>query len=92
MIRTFLIALFLCNGIGIRLPEWFLIKKTELTFYFCCEGLLGQVAPPVAPILDVDPTVGYHGKINEKHLLVDMIPHLQVKNIDSISTLVYVLF
>lgn len=39
-----------------------------------------------APILDIDPkSTGYVGKISEHSIIVDMTPHLQIKNIESIS-------
>lgn len=39
-----------------------------------------------APILDIDPkSTGYVGKISEHSIIVDMTPHLQIKNIESIN-------
>jgi len=39
-----------------------------------------------SPILDIDPSsTGYVGKISEHSIIVDMTPHLQIKNIESIS-------
>lgn len=49
------------------------------------DSILDTVTTPVAPELDVDATIGYFGKIGEKHVLVDITPHLQVKNFDQIS-------
>ena len=40
----------------------------------------------VAPILDIDDEKkGYLGTIGERNVLVDLKPHLQIKNIDQIS-------
>lgn len=40
----------------------------------------------VAPILDIEnEAVGYLGSIGERNVLVDLKPHLQIKNIDAIS-------
>ncbi len=39
-----------------------------------------------APILDIDDlSAGYVGKISEHSVLVDLMPHLQIKNIEKIS-------
>ena len=39
-----------------------------------------------APILDIDnQSSGYLGRISEHSVLVDLMPHLQIKNIESIS-------
>ncbi len=62
------------------------MKLEEFPFQFCLGLICGAYE---APILDVDRTLGYHGKINEKHVLVDMVPNLQVKNIESISMLLF---
>ncbi len=35
--------------------------------------------------MNVDKNIGYHGKIGEKNILVDLVPHLEIKNIDQIS-------
>ncbi len=37
-----------------------------------------------APILDIE-NEAYLGKIGEHNVLVDLVPHLQIKNIDMIS-------
>jgi hypothetical protein len=41
---------------------------------------------PAAPILDIEnESIGYYGRIGERNVLVDLKPHLQIKNIDSIN-------
>lgn len=45
-----------------------------------------QSSQSVAPILDIDDEKkGYVGTIGERNVLVDLKPHLQIKNIDQIS-------
>ena len=40
------------------------------------------------PILDIDDeSIGYIGTIGERNVLVDLKPHLQIKNIEAISKL-----
>lgn len=40
----------------------------------------------IAPILDIDDEkIGYVGTIGERNVLVDLKPHLQIRNIDQIS-------
>jgi hypothetical protein len=49
-------------------------------------GEEASIAKGEAPILDfVTETNGYTGQINEQNVLVDLNPHLEIKNIDSIS-------
>lgn len=45
-----------------------------------------DVRSAVAPILDIEnESEGYVGTIGERNVLVDLKPHLQIKNIDAIS-------
>lgn len=47
---------------------------------------LQQTANPVAPVLDIDDEkTGYIGQIGERNVLVDLKPHLQIRNIDQIN-------
>lgn len=40
----------------------------------------------MAPILEIEnESLGYVGTIGERNVLVDLKPHLQIKNIDAIS-------
>jgi hypothetical protein len=49
------------------------------------------VLSAVAPILEIDDeTVGYVGTIGERNVLVDLKPHLSIKNLDSISKYCFV--
>ena len=53
---------------------------------FICSSAVVQQWP--TPILDIeDEAKGYLGSINERNVLVDLRPHLQIKNIDAISKL-----
>lgn len=59
------------------------IFKFKLVFYFLF--ILG-VKSTEAPVLDIeDESIGYIGTIGERNVLVDVKPHLQIKNIESIS-------
>ena len=45
-----------------------------------------QMTKSVAPVLDIDDEkTGYIGQIGERNVLVDLKPHLQIRNIDQIS-------
>ena len=61
--------------------------KLILSLTILLTGLIYNVrAAGVAPILDIDnESMGYIGKIGERNILVDLKPHLEVKNIDQIN-------
>ena len=61
--------------------------KLILSLTIVLTGLIYNVrAAGVAPILDIDnESMGYIGKIGERNILVDLKPHLEVKNIDQIN-------
>lgn len=45
-----------------------------------------QMTKSVAPVLDIDDEkTGYIGQIGERNVLVDLKPHLQIRNIDQIN-------
>jgi hypothetical protein len=61
--------------------------KLILSFAIVLMGLMYYVgAAGVAPILDIEnESIGYVGKIGERNVLVDLKPHLEIKNIDQIN-------
>lgn len=46
----------------------------------------------IVPVLNVDREIGYHGRIGENNVLVDLVPHLEIKNIDQISNFYFILY
>lgn len=58
-----------------------------MTINLICSLVAGaDVKENTAPILDIDnQSTGYVGKISEHSVLVDLVPHLQIKNIEAIN-------
>lgn len=55
-------------------------------FVLTINELIAQPQLSVAPVLDIDDEkTGYLGQIGERNVLVDLKPHLQIRNIDQIS-------
>ena len=60
--------------------NWLLLSMALLC------GLVIVCQASEAPVLDIDDlSAGYVGKISEHSVLVDLTPHLQVRNLDKIS-------
>lgn len=60
--------------------------KPTLQLVLVIVQAMASTANLEAPILDIDPkSTGYVGKISEHSIIVDMTPHLQIKNIESIN-------
>ena len=63
-------------------------NKWRLLLVVLVAALVGlcEAGMSEAPVLDIDDSsAGYVGKISEHSVLVDLTPHLQIKNIEKIS-------
>ena len=72
-------------------PAVLLVCFISVSFFFCMSRAADVVEKQTAaPILDIEAeSSGYSGTIGEHSVLVDLKPHLQIKNIDSISNLIW---
>lgn len=60
-----------------------MLKIANFLLFAACIQL---VQLQIAPVLDIDDEkIGYIGTIGERNILVDLKPHLQIRNIDQIN-------
>jgi len=57
-----------------------------VNFLLFATACIQLVQLQIAPVLDIDDEkIGYTGTIGERNILVDLKPHLQIRNIDQIN-------
>ena len=72
---------FLVSNLKLR------FKNYKFCFFFFNAGSILSIIP----VLNVDKEIGYYGRVSEKNVIVDLVPHLEIKNIDQISMLLLTL-